>query len=113
MTAGGESGKPRSRGSIRRMRDRVQVRVSAGEDPTTGERIIIVDSVPIEKPGNERSERAALREAETLRTKLVADADALKVARTRATVGALLDRWLAQHELDPTTHMNYESQIRR
>jgi integrase len=95
------------------MRDRVQVRVSAGEDPTTGERIIIVDSVPIEKPGNERSERAALREAEKLRTKLVADADALRVARTKATVGALLDRWLAQHELDPTTHMNYESQIRR
>ena len=53
--AGGESGKPRSRGSIRRIRDRVQVRVSAGEDPTTGERIIIVDSVLIEKPGNERS----------------------------------------------------------
>ena len=52
--------------------------------------------MPIEKPGNERSERAALREAEKLRTKLVADADALRVARTKATVGALLDRWLAR-----------------
>lgn len=113
MTAGSEPGKARSRGSIRRMRDRVQVRVSAGQDPSTGERIILVDSVPIEKPGNERSERVALREAEKLRTRLLADADALKVARTKATVGALLDRWLAQHELDPTTRMNYESQIRR
>ena len=77
MTARSEQGSTRSRGSIRRMRDRVQVRVSAGEDPSTGERIILVDSVPIEKPGNERSERVALREAEKLRTRLRADADAL------------------------------------
>jgi integrase len=55
----------------------LQVRVSAGEDPSTGERIILVDSVPIEKPGNERSERVALRQAEKLRTRLLADADAL------------------------------------
>ncbi|MGE3796010.1 MAG: tyrosine-type recombinase/integrase [Dehalococcoidia bacterium] len=113
MTLVGEPAKPRQRGSIRRMRDRVQVRVSAGDDPSTGERIILVDSVPIEKPGNERSERAALKEAEKLRTKLLADADALKVGRTRATVEALLERWLEQHEVDPTTRMNYESQIRR
>ena len=68
--------------------------------------------MPIEKPGNERSERAALREAEKFRTKLLADADALKVARTKATVGALLERWMAQHEIDPTTRMTYEAQIR-
>jgi len=103
---------PRGRGNIRRMRDRVQVRVSAGEDPSTGERIILVDSVMIEVPGNPRSERVALKEAEKLRTKLLAAADALKVARTRATVGALLERWMAQHEIDPTTRMTYESQIR-
>jgi hypothetical protein len=33
-------------------------------------------------------------------------------ARTKSTLGALLDRWLPQHEVDPTTRMNYESQIR-
>lgn len=77
--------------------------MSAGEDPSTGERIILVDSVMIETPGNARSERAALKEAEKLRTKLLADADALKVARTKATVGVLLERWTAQHEIDPTT----------
>lgn len=85
--------------------------MSAGEDPT-GERIILTDSVPIEHPGNARSERAAQKEAEKLRTRLLADADDLKVARTRATVGALLDRWMAQHEIDPTTRMTYEAQIR-
>jgi hypothetical protein len=86
--------------------------VSAGTDPSTGERIVLVDSVPIEVPGNERSEKAALKEAERRRTKLLADADELNVARTRATVGALLDRWMAQHEIDATTRMTYESQIR-
>lgn len=112
MTAVPEPAKARSRGNIRRMRDRVQVRVSAGEDPSTGERIILTESVPIDIPGNARSERAALKEAEKLRTKMLADADELKVARTRATVGALLERWMAQHEIDATTRMTYESQIR-
>ncbi|MQA13465.1 MAG: tyrosine-type recombinase/integrase [Pseudonocardiaceae bacterium] len=93
-------------------RGRFQVRVSAGKDPSTGERIVLVDSVPIEKPGNERSERAAMKEAEKLRTLMLAEADSLRVARTKSTVGALLDRWLPQHEVDPTTRMNYESQIR-
>jgi hypothetical protein len=60
------------------MRDRVQVRVSAGEDPSTGERIILTDGVPIEIPGNERAE---------LRTRMLADADEVKVARTRASAG--------------------------
>jgi integrase len=111
MTAADTSPR-RGRGSIRRMRGRLQVRVSAGEDPATGERITLVESVAIENPGNERSERAAMREAEKLRTKLLAEADSLKVARTRSTIGALLDKWLPQHEVDATTRMNYESQIR-
>ncbi len=86
--------------------------MSAGEDPATGERIVLVESVPIDKPGSEASERAAMRAAEKVRTRLLAEADSLKVARTRSTLAALLDRWLPQHEVDPTTRMNYESQIR-
>jgi integrase len=101
----------RQRGNIRRRARSYEVRVSAGDDPSTGDRIVLVDSVPIEGSG-ERAERAAYREAEKLRTKLLADADSLKVARTKATVGALLERWMQQHEIDPTTRMAYESQIR-
>ncbi|OLT11292.1 hypothetical protein BJF78_27305 [Pseudonocardia sp. CNS-139] len=107
-----EGGRQRQRGSVRRFRDRIQVRVSAGTDPSTGERIVLVDSVLIEPPMNERAVKAAMKEAERRRTKLLADADELKVARTRATVGALLDRWMNQHEIDATTRMTYESQIR-
>lgn len=94
------------------MRDHVQVRVSAGEDPSTGERIILVDSVMTETPGNARAEREAMKAAEKLRTKLLSDADELKVARTTSTVEALLERWMQQYEIDPTTRMTYESQIR-
>jgi integrase len=111
MTARSDSPMSRQRGSIRRRARCYEVRVSAGEDPSTRERIVLVDSVEIEGQG-ERAERAAYREAEKFRTKLLADADALKVARTKATVGALLERWMAQHEIDPTTRMTYESQIR-
>ena len=102
----------RQRGSIRRHRDALQVRVSAGKDPVTGDRIVLTDSVVIERPGNERSERAAWKEAEKLRTRLLAEADSLKVARTKSTFGALLDQWLPQAEIDPTTRMNYEWIIR-
>ncbi len=67
------------------------MRASAGEDPATGERIILVDSVVMEKPGNERSERAARRETETLRTTLLAEADPLRVARTKSRSHSVLD----------------------
>ena len=111
MTTQSDAPVHRQRGSIRRRARCYEVRVSAGEDPSTGERIVLVDSVEIEGQG-ERAERAAYREAEKLRTKLLAEADGLKVARTKATVGALLERWMEQHEIDPTTRMTYESQIR-
>lgn len=101
----------RKRGSVRRMGNLLQARVSAGKDPSTGERIVLTESVTIEQPGNQRSERAAAKEADKVLVRLQSEADSLKVARTKATFGALLDKWLPQHELDPTTRMNYESMI--
>jgi hypothetical protein len=47
---------------------------------------VLVDSVQIEGDG-ERAERTAYKQAEKVRTRLLADADELKVARTKATVG--------------------------
>ncbi|HEY4007968.1 MAG TPA: site-specific integrase, partial [Pseudonocardia sp.] len=111
MTARSDLSAVRQRGSIRRRAQCYEVRVSAGNDPSTGERISLVESVPVEGSG-ERAERAAYTKAEKLRTKLLADADSLKIARTRATVGALLERWMQQHEIDLTTRAVYKSQIR-
>lgn len=90
----------------------LQVRVSAGKDAVTGERIILVETVQVEKPGNDRAERAAAAEAERVRTRLLAEADNLKVARTRSTLGVLLDRWMSQHDIEQTTRDTYESLIR-
>lgn len=90
----------------------LQVRISAGKDPATGERIVLSETVPVDKPGNERSERAARKEAEKLLTRMQARADELKTASTKATFGALLDRWLPQHEVDRTTWGSYESIVR-
>ncbi|MBV9648709.1 MAG: site-specific integrase [Pseudonocardiales bacterium] len=120
MTATGQGRQathnPRKRGGIRRHGNGFQVRVSAGADPSTGERIVLYETVPIAlartKAAQQRAERDARHEADKVLTRLQAEADSLRVARTKSTLGALLDRWLPQHELDPTTRMNYESQIR-
>ena len=65
-----------------------QARVSAGVDPATGERIILHETLATE------------REAERALTRLLAEADALKTTRTKASFGYLLDRWFPQHEVD-------------
>ncbi|MPY81001.1 MAG: hypothetical protein GEV04_21705 [Actinophytocola sp.] len=112
MTSASSGPSPRRRGNIRRMGRALQVRVTAGNEPATGERIVLSDVVRIDKPGNERSERAARVEAEKLLTRMQARADELKAASTKATFGALLDRWLPQHEVDQTTWGTYESIVR-
>jgi integrase len=110
------SDRPRGRGGIRRHGNGFQVRISAGTDPVTGARLVLHETVPIApartRAARERAARDAREEAERVRTRLLAEADSLRVARTRATLGALLDRWLPEHEVDETTRMLYESQIR-
>lgn len=112
MAASAGSAK-RQRGNIEQRAGAFRVRVSAGKDPATGERLTLKENVPIEPPGDRKAEQAAYKKAQKVLTKLQGEADSLKVARTKSTFGVLLDRWLAQHELDPTTRMNYESIIRR
>jgi integrase len=90
----------RERGTIRKHHGGYQVRVSAGTDPVTGERLRLQGSAPTEK------------QAERLRTKLLAEADAFRSARTNASLGYLLDRWLPQHEIDENTRESYDSLIR-
>jgi hypothetical protein len=77
----------RRRGGIRRHGNVWRARVSAGTDPTTGERIMLHETVPIPetrtKAVHERAERDAYKEAERALTRLQAEADMLKVARTK------------------------------
>jgi integrase len=78
---------------------RFQTRVTAGADPATGELIVLSEVAPTR------------REAERALTRLLAEADAWKAARTKTSFGALLDRWLAGHEVAVTTRVTYESLI--
>ena len=116
MTTSDAPAEGRRRGGVRRHGEGWQARVSAGTDPSTGERIVLYETVPIPeartKAARERAEREAFKEAQKVLTRLQAEADALKVGRTKATVGALLERWMEQHEIDPTTRMTYDAQIR-
>ena len=90
----------RGRGSVRKHHAGYEVRVSAGIDPVTGRRMTLQGTAP------------TVREAEKLRTKLLAKADAFKSASTNASLGRLLDRWLPQHDVDENTRESYESLIR-
>jgi hypothetical protein len=116
MTTSEAPAEGRRRGGIRWHGEGWQARVSAGTDPSTGERIVLYETVPIPaartRAARERAEREAFKEAQKVLTRLQAEADALKVGRTKATVGALLERWMEQHEIDPTTRMTYDAQIR-
>jgi len=91
---------PRRRGSIRAHGNKFQARVTAGIDPSTGERIVLYDTV------------ATRREAERALTRLLAEADAWKSARTKASFGVLLDRWIERHEIGISTRATYDSLIR-
>ena len=53
-----------------------------------------------------------MKAAEKLRTTLLAEADTFRSARTNASLGFLLDRWLPQHDVDENTRESYESLIR-
>jgi integrase len=90
----------RVRGTVRKHHGGYQVRVSAGTDPVTGTRLRFHGSA------------ATATEAEKLRTKLLAEADEFLSARTNASLGYLLDRWLPQHDIDESTRESYESLIR-
>ncbi len=88
---------PRRRGSIRAHGNKFQARVTAGVDPSNGERIVLYDTVDTR------------REAERALTRLLAEADAWKSARTKASFGVLLDRWFERHEVGVSTRATYES----
>jgi integrase len=90
----------RSRGTIRKHRAGHQIRVSAGTDPVTGERFRLQGTAP------------TMKEAEKLRTKLLGEADTFRSARTNASLGYLLNRWLPQHDIEEDTRESYESLIR-
>lgn len=87
--------KGRQRGYIRQRGRSFQVLVYSGADPLTGKDHYLTGTAPTK------------REAEKLKTRLLAQADRQRGSATKATFGYVLDAWLKVHEVDPTTLGGY------
>lgn len=83
----------------------LRVRVYAGSDPVTKRRHDLIEVIP--------AGPYAAREAEQVRTRLLAQVDERRSPRTRATVNQLFDRWLKVLDVQPTTRRGYVIEINR
>ena len=90
----------RQRGFIRQRGNSFQVSVYAGVDPVTGRRLYLTESTT-----NERT-------AERIRTRLLAQVDEKRNAKTRGTIGPALDEWLPTHDVDESTRETNETYVR-
>jgi len=85
---------------IRRRGDSFQVIVYAGVDPVTKARLYL------------RETAAEETLAERARTRLLAQVDEQRHAKTRATFRNAMDKWLRVHEIEPGTREDYERYAR-
>jgi hypothetical protein len=103
--AGSAKPQKRSRGTIDVLPSgSLRMRVSAGTDPITGRRHTLDEIIP---PGPD-----AAKLAEKARTRLLAQVDEQRNARTKATVNQLLDRSFKWLKAEPNTKENYEALAR-
>jgi len=77
----------------------LRVKVYAGVDPVTKRRHYLHETIP--------AGPTAQREAEKVRTRLLAQVDERRNPRTRATVAQLLDRWLEMLDVEASTRQGY------
>jgi len=80
------------------------VRVYAGIDPLTGKRHYLTEAVP--------AGPKAAKQAEKVRTRLLAEVDDRRNPRTNATVEQLLERYLDVLKIEDTTRAGYDRLIR-
>jgi len=95
------TGRRRPRGLIRQRGNSFQAIVYAGIDPLTGKAHRLSESAPTEA------------QARKILTRLVAQVDEGRNARTRATLATALDAWLRVHEAEESTLRSYDRYGRR
>ncbi len=95
----------RQRGEVEVLRSgALRVKVYAGEDPLTGRRHFLRETIP--------AGPTAARDAEKARSRLLNQVDEQRNPRTKATVNQLMDRYLDVLDVDVTTRTSYEGYIR-
>ena len=82
----------------------LRVKVYAGIDPLAGKRHYLNEVVP--------AGPTALKEARSVRTRLINQVNEQRNPRTKATVNQLMDRYLELLDVDVTTRKSYEGYIR-
>jgi integrase len=102
---------PRARGHIRRRGTSLQVLVFTGIDPVTGKNSYLTESVTIGTGPD--GERTARRQAEKIRTRMLAGRDRSAVARTTTNLERAIEEWFAVAELETSTRLGYRSYIDR
>jgi integrase len=105
------SARQRERGHVRRRGNSLQVLVYAGVDPLTGRDRYLTETVRIE-PGKD-GERRARQQAAKIRTRLLADVDGARAARTSTTLERAVTAWLGIVELETSTRLGYQGYIDR
>ncbi|MDN5929983.1 MAG: site-specific integrase, partial [Pseudonocardia sp.] len=99
--AAGSGARKRSRGEVeQRAGGALRVRVYAGLDPLSGKRHYLTETVP--------AGPKAAKQAEKVRTRLLAEVDERRNPRTSATVNQLLERYLGVLKIEDTTRNGYE-----
>lgn len=105
MADAGKSSQKRHRGRIETLPSGARrIVVYAGEDPLTGRRHYVRETVPA-GPNVEK-------EAEKVRVRILNEINEQRNARTNATVNQLMDRYLELVDVDASTRQRYESVIR-
>lgn len=95
----------RNRGEIEELPSgSLRVRVYTGIDPISHKRHFLTEVVP--------AGPKARKEAEKVRTRLLAEVDDRRNPRTSATVNQLLERYLEVLKIEDTTRVGYERMIR-
>lgn len=95
------SPKRRSRGYVRKRGNSYQVLVYAGVDPITGKDSYLTESTRDE------------REAEKIKTRLLAKVDQQRTAATKATLAYTLDAWFDTHDGEEDTLIEYRGYAKR
>ncbi|MGH3366220.1 MAG: site-specific integrase, partial [Nocardioidaceae bacterium] len=105
MTEARSGRRLRARGEVEELPSgALRVKVYAGEDPLTGRRHYLRETIA--------AGPTAAREAEHARARLLNQVDEGRNPRTKATVDQLMDRYLELLNVDVTTRAGYEGYIR-
>jgi integrase len=103
---GASGARKRTRGEIETLPSgSLRVRVYAGIDPVSKRKHYLTETVP--------AGPTAARDAEKVRTRLLAQVDERRNPRTKATLNQLIDRWLEVAELEPTTRSGYVRKLNK